>query len=397
MTRQRRSVLPYILFVFALCGLLIALAIGWSRPPSSGGSTAKPADFATALKEREPLFTSQEQACPVCGTPLSVPLKDNPRQHSNMFGGVGSDNTPIALAPGKDGSGAPDPDCQDYDKLLVGCPHCKAHYNGLDVFNFSGGSPAAAVGNLRSQWDAQKLCPGLASKAEDKLFLDERAFLRYLTTSVAYSGDDQKEIALSFAALDGASTANLSVYLGRDYSIGPAAFYALCAAHCEAALAADATLVEQNARGAVMLAMQAGECHRLLGRKDAGAADFAKARGWIEAESAKLESELAAAKAAKQEQQIYDKSYLLDFAKAQLHSLDQLEAWLKAGDFHLHRLKARKERKPPIGWYIEQMLPAINGQLDADRAEWAGLGSPEEIVSQVNSRLAASSGAAPQT
>lgn len=370
----------------ALTGLLVALTIRWAQPAAPPGPDGKPRDFQRVLRDRSPRYADEERPCPVCGQLFMVPM--GLPNSGNMFGGVGTDSMPVALGAPPEGEGAPQLDCQDYDKLLVGCPSCRACFNGLDHAEYSGGSPFNALSNLRGGWKIETAAPALKDKPIEAWTLDERAFVRYLTRSTAWRGEAGADIELSFAALDGASTTNMSIYLGRDYHIPAAAFYALCAAHCRLALAAQPDLPERNARGAAMLAMQLGECSRLLGRDADSAAAFGQAEEWIQTSIATAQEQLEAARREGKKQAEMDQSYLLDTAKGQHYYLKQLAGYLKDGDRHLHRLKARKERRPPVGWYIELMLPAINGELDSTREAWTQAREPGQIVEQINAMLA---------
>jgi hypothetical protein len=394
MSRQpRQNPFPAVIFVFAITTFIVVMAYRMSQPHGGGVKAAAPSkskDFWASLEERKPVFDLEKYPCPVCLTELNVPFKT--RDHSNLFGGVGTDMMGVALRPNPAGSGPPDVDCQDYDHLLVGCPECGAFYGGMDVVNFNGGNPFNSLVNLRANWTAKSVPPELVGRPFDELTYDERGLIRYLTTKTACEGDSSYDLQLGFVALDAAFGANVSVYIGRDYKIPSTAFYALTEAHFRAALDKDPDFYETNGRAAMTLIINVAECNRLLGRAEASKAAFIEARSRAEAEVSKREKAAAEAKEGGKPQAIYDSDFLLKEAKTRLSAVDQIEAYLKKGDFDLHRYKVKGEKKPPIGWYIEQMLPGINGEIQATRAQWAGLSDPDEIVAAMLARLAGSPG-----
>ena len=69
--------------------------------------------------------------------------------------------------------------------------------------------------------------------------------------------------------------------------------------------------------------------------------------------------------------------------------LEQLKAALDAGDYSLERVRIEGLTAPPVGWYLDTMLPAINGHITEHRADWNTLDDPAEIEQAIIARIAA--------
>jgi hypothetical protein len=61
---------------------------------------------------------------------------------------------------------------------------------------------------------------------------------------------------------------------------------------------------------------------------------------------------------------------------------------LRQHDHHLQRLDTTQMRTPPIGWYIDYVLPAMNGDLDVERERWSKVQGIEPLIAQINAVIA---------
>jgi hypothetical protein len=120
--------------------------------------------------------------------------------------------------------------------------------------------------------------------------------------------------------------------------------------------------------------MICGECHRLLGRFDDAQRCYGEARR-IEKE---LDDEAAATGA---------KVDVLREPERKVLAL--YEELAEKGEKHLLRQPYSGMQEPPIGWYIDLLLPAINAELDVQRDKWAGLSEPQAICDQINAAISA--------
>ena len=323
-------------------------------PPSQGAAPAAPDDtarFWQAVKDHSPLYTSVEYDCLVCGTKMQLPEKTR----GNRMGGVATDVMSLALAPNPAGKGRPDLSRQDFDLLWGTCPKCGATYAEYDMPNLR--LPKFAE-KLR-KWDLKKAAPSLAATPKDKWTPEERILAHYLTQQQA--GIPESE--LGFSVLSGAYSANLSVYLGRKHAVPADAFYALSAAHLAEALKSDTTLTSTPK---AITAMTLGEELRLLGRVEEARQAFAQARALYE-ENPKVPLS---------EGQQKEKDNALAVLK-------QLEDLLNQGNTNLERAEVPDLPRPPVGWYLDEMLPAMNGDIAYHRKDWSAPSTPAEIEARI--------------
>jgi hypothetical protein len=410
--RGRGSPAGYIVFVFLFVGAVLALSMCSSRKEAPAPPAAKKdMDFATLLKLHEPQFMQLERDCPVDNTKFKLPSQD--AVHDNSFGGIATDMMKLALAPPKQEGGPPELDCQQFDYLLGSCPTCGASFIELDLINMRSGLPPQAMSNLNRNWDLARAAPQLKALPLSEWTFEERALARYLTARTGWEGADNLEVELGFAALQGAYCSNMSLYLGRDYRITAAAFYALAAAHFRHALDNNTNVPENLRMGAqaqAMTAIEIGETNRLLGRREESQAGFDQARQIAVADIKALESQIPLVEAeieaqrarlpapgspeaqsghtlqreiAKKEQKLKNLRGWISAQQQNLEVIAVLEGYLHAGDYKLHRYTPEGVPAPPIGWYIDMLLPAINGELEVQRSNWSSLRLPEQIVEQM--------------
>jgi hypothetical protein len=309
--------------------------------------SAEEVAFWEQIEARQPVFNEVERECLVDGT--SFTLRTGDRKQDNAFGGVATDLMKIALAPPPKRPAAPRIDRQNFDQLLGTCPQCGATYFDIDLINIKSGRPPGAAGKLKS-FDLGQAAPELAAKPQADWTYDERALARYLTQVAA--GFPHEE--LGYTALSGAYNGNLSIGIGRKYSITPAAFYALAAAHFTQALHDKSY---DNAQGGSLIAMTRGELYRLLGRREDAAASFkqATALGGLDERTAKI-----------------------------MAGLEKLNA---EDDFTLQRQPLEGELRPPLGWYIDTILPNANAELQVARKQWGQLDDPAQIVAKIRQQV----------
>lgn len=335
------------LFVVLAGVLAFALTVGLPpkpKPPAPAaaqpGQAAQPATpeaFFSYLGQHPPKYSPLQRLCPIDGTRFEVPTQSA----DNRAGGVATDMMKIALAPNPEGQGPPDLSQQDFLLLWGTCPKCGATFGEIDLVNLIS---EPFLSRLK-KWNIAKAAPPLARVPQEKWTTDERVLVRYLTQRQA----GVEPVELGFTALTGAYAANLAVYLGRDYRVPSPAFYALAAAEFRGALAQGN--LSKEATG--VTAMTLGETERLLGRFDEAKGAFAQAR----AAGALDEGTLAI--------------------------LGQLEGLSAAKDFNLARAERKDAKPPPIGWYLDSLLPAINGHITQYRSAWTAPASPEELIARI--------------
>lgn len=307
--------------------------------------------FYEVVEKRQPKYDHVELECPACGEPLAVPEQAS-QESNNRFGGVATDIMSIALSPPPEEGGRPSLESQDWEMLLATCASCGAAYHYLDVYHLRGGRYAI------SGWDIEELAPSLAQRDPTEWTVEEKIYARVLTLRAA----GVEEVELGFAALQGAYAANFGTWCGNTVHIPSPAFYALAAAYLAIALETDAQL---NTEARAVTAMTMGECLRLLGRDDDAKAAF------------ELVHELA--------NEAFDPERVQH--QAALDALSQLEGLLAAGDHSLHRAQVAASGEPPVGWYIDEMLPGINGHIDQHRDAWSGLLDVDEIHARINASI----------
>lgn len=351
------SIWPPVIFVFALLAVLFVFVFVIGKPsgptaPAAAPAASQPATitaehFAKALESRAPEYKTISMGDPIDGYALDVPDYAN-RGSNNFFGGVATDLMPIALAPPAGGSGRPDVELQNWEMLLVTNPETGATYHGKDILNYR--TPGSYV--LDEEWDLAAIAPPLAAKPVDEWTVDERIFMRILTMRAF----GVERVELGFAALQGAYASNFGTWYGNEVRIPSAAFYALAAACLQTDLGPDTIL---NDTALTISAMTMGECYRLLGRADDAAAAFATvhATGLMEQEDTGLE--------------------------ASLEVLAQVEQLLAEGDYNLERAANSNFAPPPVGWYLAEMLPAINGHIAQHRGEWNEMDDVDEIIERI--------------
>jgi hypothetical protein len=264
---------------------------------------------------------------------------------TNRLGGVATDMMKLSLAPNPDGIGPPDLSQQDFSLQYGVCPKCGAAFTELDITTMS----ALPVRNRLAKWNLVQLAPGLSARPQAHWTADERALVRYLTQRQA--GMSQVELGIS--ALQGAYACNLATSVGQKRRFVSASFYALAAAHFRMAAADPA-----DPATAGFAALMLGECARLLGRVDEARAALTQARGAV-----KLDETAQAV-------------------------LGQIEGLLEKGDLGLERAELPGVSPPPTGWYLDELLPAINGDIAVYRQDWADLPDAHAVLEKMMQRLA---------
>ncbi|GEM_PF-2436901 len=343
-------------FLFGFLAVLAIVVFVIARPaPEQQATPAEPAtpagqaalsaeEFAQLLAERQPSYSTMQLACPVEGTMLEVPNQDM----DNRLGGVATDLMKIALGPPEEGIGRPSFEAQDWEMLLVTCPDCGATYHGIDLFNFGRGDAYSLA-----DWDLSALAPALAARSVEDWTVEERVLARVLTQRAA----GVESVELGFSALQGAYAANFNTWYGRKVNVPSPAFYALAAAFFRDSLDESHTAMAPGTKA--ITEMTLGEMYRLLGRREDAAQVFADAR-----ESGGLD-------------------------QYTLQVLEQLEGLATAGDSGLSRAEVSALAPLSTGWYIDEMLPAINGHISAHRDGWSDLNDPDDALARILAMLPA--------
>lgn len=298
------------------------------------------ARFWQTVAEHKTHFEMVAHVCPVDAAALDVPALID----TNRLGGVATDMMKLSVAPNPEGIGPPDLSQQDFVLQYGTCPKCGATFTELDITTLG----AQPVRERLAQWDLNLLAPGLSAKTQAQWTVDERALARYLTQRQA--GTSQVELGI--AALQGAYASNLATSVGLKRRFVSAAFYALAAAHFRTAAADTA-----DPGSAGFAALMLGECERLLGRVDEARAALAQAHAGGLDEAAQA-------------------------------VLGQIEGLLDDGNLDLVRAELPGVSTPPTGWYLNDLLPAINGDIAANRQEWTGLPDLQAVLEKMLTRLA---------
>ena len=347
-------------FVFALLALILLLVFLVSRP---GDETRQPDErldaeqqltaerFIELLEMRQLQVKHIPMACPIDGTALDVP--ELASSHSrNRFGGVATDMMSISLAPPEAEPGRPNVELQDWEALLVTCPVCGATYHGIDIHHLN-----QATRYRIDDWDLTARAPQLAGRPPEAWTVDERIYVRLLTQRAA----GVPSVELGFTALQGAYAANFGTWYGKEVRIPSPAYYALAAAYFTDALATEP---EMRPLTRSYTALTQGECLRLLGRAEEARQAFAEVLSLDAFDESNAEH------------------------RAALAALSQLQRLLEAEDYSLHRADIPEFREPPLGWYLDEMLPAINGHIAQHRASWNALDEADEIHARITALLA---------
>ncbi|MBN2081477.1 hypothetical protein JW859_04625 [bacterium] len=344
-------------FVFLLARSGDSTTTETSTPASAtadAGSATTPAaeteltmeQFMEMIEQRQPRYEFMEMPCGVDGTLLEVPKQAN-RMATNRLGGVATDMMSIALGPPVEGQGRPSLDKQDWEMLLVTNPANGATYHGIDLHHLSSG-----VQYHITEWNLAALAPALAAIPNSEWTVEERILARVLTQRAAGVDD----VELGFAALQGAYAANFGTWYGKDVAIPSSAFYALAAAYFKQALATDETLPPEGRSTTLMVQ---GEAYRLLGRQADALAAF---------------------------RQVRDLGLLDEHT---LPVLDQIEGLAEAGNYNLERAAVTGMTVPPGGYYLDEMLPAINGHIAYARDAWNTSDNSDSILAAIDALLAA--------
>jgi hypothetical protein len=303
--------------------------------------------FMELLEERAPRYVEKTVTDPVDGSEFVLPVPESSTS-KNRFGGIATDLMTITLGPPDETTnGRPSLAVQEWDAMRGTNPELGTTYMEVDLLNI--------IGNPRyeiEEWDLAATAPGLAARGIENWTSGERILSHVLTQRAA----GVEPVELAFNSLQGAYSANFNVWYGEEEVYIPsAAFYALAAAYFETALEQSG---QMNKVARFIVHRTLGETYRLLGRFDDALDSFARAREVGHED----ERELA--------------------------MLDTLEQYAAAGDSDLHRAEIEGMPEPPVGWYVELMLPAINAHLDRHRDEWAGLDSAGAVLGKINERLA---------
>jgi tetratricopeptide (TPR) repeat protein len=298
----------------------------------------------------------------VDGSSMTVPSVD---MRKSFTGGDSTDLMSISMALDATNPRRPVPGKQEWQLKTFTFPKSRATYMEYDLTPTGLGLAANAQSNMR-QWDLAQLCPPLGQLDPAQWTQDERQYVHYLTRHAMGMPDSE----IAFAALWAAYASNFALWQGQERSVPAAAYYALAAAHFEQQLS---TAGLPTPRSTAITWMICGECHRLLGRFEDALRCFAQA--------ARISSELEQ-KAAMGEQI----DALHDPEKAMLELYFQLCA---AEDSQLHRQPFTRIPEPPIGWYIDLLLPAINADLAVERDNWRSPSSPAEIREAITARIKA--------
>ncbi|MCH7471402.1 hypothetical protein IIA79_00420 [bacterium] len=368
------------LFVFAVCVEWEAVSVNGkhNEVPASGlriplTLTDPVAEFWARVEKYQPKYITLTRNCLVDGVEFEIQLKES-RESDNRFGGVATDLMKIALAPPREGIGPPRLDLQEWENILGSCPACGATYTDADLSYIRRGAVPSALSNLRS-WDLEAIAPTLAARPVEDWTPDERILVRYLTRR--HAGFETVE--LGFAALSGAYASNLAIALGKKHTIPAPAFYALAAAEFASALDEQDSL---NSEAAALTAQILGEMYRLLGRAADAQGAFDVSHEYFEEARLELEEKFASADLDGRSSATWERK--LKSLDLTMGILGQLEASLAAGEYHLQRARVKEIEVPEeVGWYLDGMLPSINGELVFHRDGWNGEDDAEAIVSRI--------------
>lgn len=348
-------------FLFALLAVLFCFIFFIALPRSDSGASGQPARsaadsqsaegeeaelsaaeqaqlFAEAIEQRQPRYSYSKWECPVDGAELEVPQQAE-RNANNRFGGVATDLMAISLGPPEEGFGRPSLEKQDWEMLLVTCPECRATFHGIDLWQIQNGNYAI------EGWNLTELIPQLAQRPVDDWTVEERILVRVLTQRAA----GVEDVELGFSAIQGAYAANFGTWYGKEVHIPSAAFYALTAAYFKSAM--ESAGLTDEARS--VTAQTVGEVYRLLGRAEDASAAFEAAREFPGVDPYRMEV------------------------------LNQLEELLASGDYSLQIAQITEMTVPPGGWYLSEMLPAINSHIAYHREAWAGMNDSTQVIMEI--------------
>ncbi len=355
--------------------LIVLAAVFWlvfhgghKQPPAGGppagqhplnaapGTTTEPGvtandplgQYLALVRAHQPVVTLIPRQDMVDGKTFDVPSVD---MKGNFVGGEATDLMSIAMDVAKNGTREPVPGVQEWTLKTATAPVSGATYMEVDFFNAKSGVVPNAAVNMRD-WDLARLCPPLAQAPPDQWTDDERQYVHYLTRRTM--GFDGTEVG--FAALWAAYASNFALWHGDKHAVPAAAYYALAAAHFDQHLAAGGPA---DRRAAAVTYMVAGELHRLLGQLDAARSAFTEAE-----------------------------KHAADMQEPERKVLAFEQGLIAKGDLGLQRLPDNGRRPPPVGWYIDYLFDAINGDLDVERAQWAALTTPDAICTAINQRIA---------
>ncbi len=327
-----------------------------SQQPGTQGQQAPltpQEQFWVSVEEHKPVYSPVTSNCPIDDTPVELKHVES----DNRLGGVATDLMKVALGPPPTGVGRPDFELQEFEQLLGTCPECGATFMQIDLINIRSLLGQKAIDALKD-WDLADAAPALADKPFDTWTYDEKSLARYLTLKQA--GFPHYE--LGFYALSGAYCSNFAVWYGREYTIPSPAFYALAAAEFASDLEhGRPERISERAPVALSLA----ELYRLLDRPD-------EANKWFET-AIELFQE-ASDTGGMQPESI---EHYLKVTSA-MHAL------VGQRDLALQVVNIPGMPPPPLGnWYLEEMLPNINGHIIEHRPDWAGLTDPGKITTNI--------------
>jgi len=382
-------------------------AAGETEDESSAAEKAQ--RFAEAIEQRQPVYTTTKWNCPVDQVELDVPQQAS-RNANNRFGGVATDLMAIALGPPPAEGGRPSLDKQDWEMLLVTCPQCGATFHGIDLWQLQNGNYKI------EHWNLKELVPMLAERDFGTWTVEERILVRVLTQRAA----GVEDVELAFSAIQGAYAANFDTWYGKEVHIPSDAFYALAAAYFRRALESGEGL---NTEARSIASQTMGEICRLLGRSTDAEAAFAAARAPLQVEldaTAESPADYASWKVDGDGDGQVDESgtgepvlkvtykapgqyhpvftFYSDSAKEistvtldvavnmdqfQFQVLNQLVGLLADHKFSLEIAQIEQMDEPPGGWYLSEMLPAINSHIAEHRGDWNSLDDPEAIIAAI--------------
>ncbi len=354
---------PAVFGVSAAAGCIV-LAILMSLPPTAAGTAGQPPagqpagsaegaggqlnlpvdaeEFWARLRERPPELVTLDYECPCCGTLLPVPAVK--QETKNVLGGVATDFMGIQLKAPETALGRPDFSVQLFNELEIACPTDGATFEYLDLSNLANGLVPKAEFNLHG-WQLSADAPELAAIPQEQWTSPARHLAHYFT--IVRTGFPDYEIG--WRVLAGAHAANFAVWHGDEYGVPSPVFYALAALHMQRELDNPASRMNEEERAST--AIMAAELYRLLGRSADALACCALAEA-------------------------------LPLQDKQREAIDLIKQRAAEGDFTLQRNTVVEISEPPVGWYLDMMLPAINSHIQEHRPHWSSLNDPAVIARQ---------------
>ena len=303
-------------------------------------------EFWARLREREPYLEYLDYECPCDGTVLEAPAI----MQNNVFGGVTTDFMGLQLKAPAETLGRPDLSLQLFNDMQVTCPNDLATFEYMDLSNIANGLVPKAEFKLRG-WKLADDAPDLAAIPPEEWTSPERHLAHYFT--LVRAGFPDYEIG--WRTLSGAHAANFALWHGDEYGVPSPVFYALAALHMRRELENPDSQI--NGQERVITAIMAGELYRLLGRPD---------------------DALACCDIAEQQQ----------LESRQQQAIALLRQRANAEDYVLQRDTIIGMEEPPVGWYIEMLLPAVNGHISEHRGNWNEYDDPAEVARQACALLA---------